>query len=62
MHRNLRVNVIQHEVPPWRSDYLLLSAVCVCVLVSLYVCTHAHLYLLFLPFPALLCSLIFLFP
>lgn len=47
MHRNLRVNVIQHEVPPWRSDYLLLSAVCVCVLVSLYVCTHAHLYLLF---------------
>lgn len=55
MHRNLRVNVIQHEVPPWRSDYLLLSAVCVCVLVSLYVCTHRcsglRVWVFFLIFP-----------
>lgn len=57
MHQNLRVNLIQHEVTPWRTEYLPLSAVCLCLCVCVAVCicviVCAHVPVL-LAFPALL--------
>lgn len=52
MHRNITVNLIQHEVTPWRSEYLRLSAVCLCACVRVSVCEQRHLS--YYPFPALL--------